>query len=167
MNYIIKLPLIILSLLSFQETIAQDGWDKIKQGDALVYTPSDIKTGKTFKVTIPSPINLNNQDLKKWFLEKTKKMQASLGNPLKKWVVKPEKDGGWGITNMYINSQGQKMSIDYQGGTFDNGKAFIIQVVMSQDLGIIFKYGEKLKNLKRDAEKTFSDNSFESISNVP
>ncbi len=160
-----KIILIVsISLLSIQETIAQDGWDKTRQNDALVYIPSDLKSGKTFKVTIPGPINLNNQDLKKWFLEKAKEMQTSLGNPLNPWKIKPDKDAVWGLANMYINSKGEKLSAGYQGGILDNGKAFIMQAVMSQDLGIIFKYGTKLKNLKKDAEKTFANNS--SLSNI-
>ncbi|MCF6349388.1 MAG: hypothetical protein L3J20_14030 [Flavobacteriaceae bacterium] len=150
---------ILFSILLITFINAQEGWDKTRQNDVLVYIPSDIERGKTFKVSIPKPVKLNGKDLKKWFLEKAKEMQVSLGNPLKKWEIKPDKDAIWGLANMYVNSKGEKLSVGYQGGTLDNGKAFIMQAVMSQDLGIIYKYGTKLKNLKKDAEKTFTDNS--------
>ena len=147
----------LVVLVTTQVAFAQQGWQRTKQGDALVYTPTDIATDKTFKVIIPEPEALNGKELKQWFLAKAKEMQTSLGKALKPWKVKPDGIAKWSLSNSFINSTGKQLSVGYQGEQLANGDALIMQVIMEKDFSIMMKYGVQLNALKNEAEKLFAD----------
>jgi len=155
-----KYCIIILSLTIFfiQNTIAQKGWNKTKQQDALIYVPSDLKSSKIFKYTVNAPVTLNDQNEKTWLLNAAKEQQSVLGKPLKPWKVTPEKSGGLGIVNMYINSQNEKISVGYQSKTLSNGKVYMLQMITSNDVSIIMKYGKQIESILNNAENTFKNN---------
>lgn len=159
MNDALKfISVLSLCILFTQASIAQEGWEKSKENEALVYIPTDIKSGKVFRYTINLPIDISKEDEKTWLLNYAKEHQNSLGSPLKPWKITPEKTGGWGTTNMYVNVQGEKMSVGYQSKTLANGKVYILQMISSSDLSIILKYGRQINKISSDAESTFREN---------
>lgn len=157
--------IILFSILPIIFINAQDGWNKTKQNDALVYTPSNIKEGITYRVTIYAPVNLYGQSLKERILAKAKQEQASLGKVLHQWkYVIPEKDGTSWTNNKFIDANGEKINVVYVGGFLKNGKAVIYQVVHSlynlKNRNEFKKYGTQtqLNNLLKDAGVVFVNN---------
>jgi len=170
MKYSINFFLLSISILFLfiQNITAQKGWNKTKQGNALIYVPNDLKSDKTFKYTVNVPVALNGQNEKTWLLNVAKKLQNTLGKPLKPWKVTPEKNGGLGIVNMYLNSQGEKISVGYQSKYLSNSKVYVLQMITSNDVTIIMKYGKQIERIINDAESTFKINpSLASIDSYP
>lgn len=157
--------LLVLFLLNFQAVFAQKNWNTSKSDQGLIYTPKDLKSNEVFRVTFPQPQQLKGQNLKDWTLSQAKKMHVKLGKPGKKWVVKPEKNGAWGISNNYRDASGKTVQVGYQGGTFSNGDGYIFQMVMKTSLSKMIKYGMQTNTLVKSAEKTFNSNT--TIASVP
>ncbi|WP_405410481.1 hypothetical protein [Maribacter sp. Asnod1-A12] len=145
----VKLFIYCISLIYCSEISAQSKWDISNQEDIKVYTPSDLKSNKIFNVYAYGPIEAPNEDLKNWVLETAKDQQKEIGAPLKKWIVKPEKED-YGITNSYINNNGTTMQVAYQGGKLDDGRNFFLRLITSSDLITVLKYGARLDDLLID-----------------
>ncbi|MFI8605964.1 hypothetical protein ACIGCP_15975 [Cellulophaga baltica] len=145
----IKLFIFCISLAYVGVISAQSKWDTNMQGDIKVYTPSDLKSGKTFDVYAYGPTETPNEDLKNWVLETAKEKQKAIGEPLKKWIVKPEKED-YGITNSYKDNKGITMQVAYQGGKLTDGRNFFIKLIISNDLITVLKYGTRLEALLVD-----------------
>ena len=164
---------LIIFQLSIPETIAQiKGWDVNIENEVITYTPKDLKAGKIFLVKVYKPVSIQDQDLKRWSMNKAETLQTTLGKPLRPWEIKPDKNAAWSLTNMYMNPDGIKLSVGYQTGVLDKGEVYIIQAVMSQDLAIILKYGKKIEDLKKEAfsillKKKSSGNSYNYPSTPP
>ncbi|WP_036152065.1 hypothetical protein [Maribacter forsetii] len=145
----IKLFIYCISLIYCSEISAQSKWDISNQEDIKVYTPSDLKSNKIFNVYAYGPIEAPNEDLKNWVLETAKDQQKEIGAPLKKWIVKPEKED-YGITNSYKDNKGVTMQVAYQGGKLKDGRNFFLRLITSNDLITVLKYGARLDDLLVD-----------------
>ena len=121
-------PLILLAylVLSSLPVQALDGWNMSFNDHSIVYTPQNLATGKTFEYTVFGPFDLNGADFKAWFEKRSRAMQESLGTPLRKWRLIREKEA-WSVSNLFVNSQGVRMSVTYHGGTLTSGDAYIVR----------------------------------------
>ncbi len=133
-------------------TFAQKGWKVTKEGNTVTYVPTDLPANKEFQCKFYR-IALDGVDKKTWITQHANEQQSFLGNTLKKWRIKTEKQGEWSASNQYVADFGGKLSIGYETGTLANGKPYVFQMVSSSDLGLLMKYGMKLKKLKPYAEK--------------
>ncbi|MCF6288315.1 MAG: hypothetical protein L3J53_03640 [Proteobacteria bacterium] len=150
--------IVSIILLFIQETVAQEGWRKTQKNDALVYIPSDIERSKTFRISISKPVKLNGKDFKKWFLNEAKSQQITLGKPLQKWIVKPDKNGDRRVSNTFVSTNGEKMKVGYQGFLLKDGNAYIVQIIFgANDLTASMKNAAQLDKVFQDAEDTFGN----------
>ncbi|WP_423997903.1 hypothetical protein [Maribacter sp. IgM3_T14_3] len=145
----IKLFVFCISLIYCSVISAQSKWNTTIQEDIKIYTPTDLKSGKTFDVYTYGPTEAPNEDLKTWVLETAKEKQKELGEPLKNWLVKPEKED-YGITNSYKDNKGVTMQVAYQGGKLKDGRNFFLRLITSNDLITVLKYGTRLDALLVD-----------------
>lgn len=154
---IVKITILIcISLLTYNAHALQ-GWNIKQQGSTLIYTPSNLATGKTFKLIIPAPVRIDRKVLKHWVNTTAKKRQNSLGRPLKPWVIKSEKNNTWSITNTFVNSKNRKVAVAYQGGLLKDGRAYLVQMISSQDIGVLLKYGAQVSFVLNNAKRHFSN----------
>ena len=149
------LALLSLVLLNLQILHAQKGWNKIKSGDNLVYSPTTLKTGKTFNYIFFKPVSLDGQQEKDWLLAKAKKEHSKLGKAQTPWKLKKETKGGWSVSNAYTNKRGEKMSAGYASKKLSNGKVYMLQMISSSDIGVLLKYGQQFKTVMLNAESIF------------
>ncbi len=152
-------------LLNLQTISAQKGWKRTASNNNLVYTPTTIKQGKTFKYIFFKPVNLNGKQEKDWLLAQAKKEHGKLGKASKPWTLKQEKSGGWSVNNTYTNSNGTKMSTGYVSKKLANGKVYMMQMISSFDLVILLKYGKQINSVRTAAEAIFVQNK--TLANTP
>ena len=65
-----------------------------------------------------------------------------------------DKKGSNSISNSFIDPSGEKLSVGYQAELLEDDQYFIIQMVTSQDLGMIIRYGIAYDKIKKNALQT-------------
>ena len=148
----VRLLFIALLLIITSNIYGQAKWNINEQNNVTIYTPNDLKSGKIFDVYAFGPTKALDKDLKTWVLETAQAQQELLGVPLKKWVVKPEKED-YSVTNNYKDDKGTTMQVAYQGGKLDDGRLFFIRLITSSDLVTVLKYGVRLDDLLVDIKE--------------
>jgi hypothetical protein len=146
---------IMILLLSFSSySYALDGWTKDQQNGLWVYTPESLAAEKTFHYRAAPPESLAGRDLHDWFSAKIVAMQNELGEPLEPWSIKAEKNDHLGAANSYRASDGEKFSVGYFGGHLKDDKAYIIQMISSEDFLLMLRYGLAFDTVAADARET-------------
>lgn len=131
-----------------------EGWSKELVNDKLIYTPSDLQAGMQFSY-IALPIEkLGQQNLREWFIFRISQLQNELGKPDKKWAVNSEEDGSLSVSNTYMSQSEEVLSVGYNGIPLVEGSVFIIQMLASNDLGVLMQYGSDYYEILKDAGNT-------------
>ncbi|PID71223.1 MAG: hypothetical protein CR985_00865 [Flavobacteriales bacterium] len=143
---------LFISLLFPLLACTQKDWNTTTEANVVTYVPVDLPSDKEFQLKFYR-IDLNGMDKKTWITQHAKNQQSALGNTTKSWKIKPEKQGEWSASNEYTTASGDKLTIGYEMGTLTNGNPYVFQFISSPDLGLLIKYGLKIKKLKPHAEK--------------
>ena len=128
---------------------------------ALAYKPSSLREGKTFKIIIWAPEITNTENLDSWLVSRASAIQKSLGQPKKKWRVKSEKSGARSLNNSFKNSSGVNFQVGYQADWTDNGEAYVGQLIASNHLAMMLKYGVKIETVIDHALRVFSSDDYQ------
>ncbi|MET0026688.1 MAG: hypothetical protein ABW101_03555 [Candidatus Thiodiazotropha sp.] len=128
-----------LALLLFSSlTYALNGWKHSFQGDVQLFEPTDLPPGKIFEYRLFGPYELNGKGLESWFRDQAMTIQKTLGQPLQPWVVKPDKQN-WSIANSFKHGE-VTLSVGYEGGLLEGGKAYIMRMVSTREMAMMRKY---------------------------
>ncbi len=139
--------LLFISLFSS----AQEGWKQSSDQEGWMYTPNDLKPGKKFYYKAYTAESVPIKEIEEWLLVKAKEYQSILGKPLEPWKVKVDKKGQHSISNSYKDTSGIKFSVGYQAEKLESEKYFIMQMVTTQDLGMIVRYGMAYQKVRKNA----------------
>lgn len=132
------------------------GWRQEAQEGKRIYQPVEMAQNKVFRVVVSGPIDLNGKSLQEWFLGAVEVEQRRLGEPNEPWVVKPEQGGDLGVANSYHTVEGTMMRVGYQGGVLKDGSGYVLQMVSSDDLQMLLKYGVDIQRILDDAKLAMS-----------
>ncbi len=144
--------LLFIFLLCPLLAFAQKDWKATSEANTITYVPINLPANKKFQLKFYK-ITLNGVDKKTWIIQHAKDQQSNLGNTTKKWKTRSEKQGEWSTSNEYTTFSGRKLAIGYETGTLKNGNPYVYQFISSIDIGLLIKYGLKIKKLKPYAEK--------------
>ncbi len=143
-----------LALLTFRHSAnAQEGWNRTSDQGSWTYIPKDLKAGKKFYYKAYPAQQVDGNHINDWLLTNSRDLQKMLGEPLEPWKVKTDKKGNRSISNSFLDSSGKKFSVGYQAEALNDKEFFIIQMVTSQDLGMIIRYGMAYKKVKENARQ--------------
>jgi len=153
------ISLCLLFLLSSTVVNAQKKWKQTVLDKALIYTPTDLKSGKTFAITAYYPTALNGIDPKAFLEEFAKKIQPSFGKSTGQWKITTEKNGSPSASIAYKNKAGKDMSNGYVLTKLGDDKYFVAQLISDADIGLLLKYAPRYKEVTDLAKAYFLKNN--------
>jgi hypothetical protein len=138
-----------------QLVLAGKKWNRTLSDGHLTYIPKNISSEQKFSFTAYPIEPLNQKDIHEWLLSKITAIHKSLGKADNEWKIKIEKDGSPSTSNSFINHDGEKLSVGYNGVPVQNDAAFILQMVSTKDFMLLLRYGMSYYKIIEDAKSTF------------
>ena len=175
-----SIRLVLLTLLlsvvsaAHADSLSLKGWNLTSETPAgnngsqirsLRYQPTSLKKNQIFQIIVWEPVNTGTEDLKTWFLDSINLRQRRLGSFGKRVKVGKEKNGALSLANNFKNEAGQKRQVAYQSDWTDQGKAYIGQLIASNDLMMILRYSAQIDKVIEHAQNVFVSGSLPGSSN--
>lgn len=149
--------LFVSALLYFPQAVsAPKGWNTSTEPGYLIYSPASLKPGKTFMYRAPAPeVLAAEESMNSWFKRNIEELQRELGEPLEEWKIKTEKNDGLSATSSFTASSGETLSVGYGVWPLDKDRVFLVQMVSSQDVIMVVRYGLAFEKITEDIKQRF------------
>jgi len=153
------LQICLILLITAIQANAQKQWNQTHADQKIIYTPTDLPSGKLFNIIAHYPEELHGDNEKGFLTRRSKAIQARFGNSLGKWKHTTEKDGSPSMSIYYKDKDGKKRSNGFVLCKLDNNKVFVAQMNADADISLLLKYGLRYKEVIKRANTYFRKNS--------